>query len=106
MIKALNDIYRELQFDSSTWKGIRKKEGEYTLWIEPIQQLKLYEEYTFRVDSCEVIDLLNWKNPDYEFLVNIVVELLAKPSMTYPPPLKTQDHPFGNFIHSYCMLPG
>ncbi len=94
MIKALDEIYRELQFDSSTWKGIRKTEGEYTLWILPIQQLKLYEEYTFRINSCEVIDSLNWQNPDYKTLVNIHVEVLPE-----PPPLKTHDRPFRKFIH-------
>lgn len=84
MNQALQEVCKELEQDSSVWKGITGIEGDYTLWIQSKQTLELHEKSTFKVTGTEVLDGLIWKNPKYKALVNIEVERVElRPSPSY-----------------------
>ena len=72
MNKALGIVYSKVE-TLPVWKGITKEDGCYTLWVQETPEIG-----TFRIKSCEVITDLDWKNPKYKALVDIVVEVIQK----------------------------
>ena len=72
MNEALGTVYSKVE-TLPVWKGITKEDGRYTLWVQETPEIG-----TFRIKSCEVVTSLNWKNPKYKALVDIVVEVVQK----------------------------
>lgn len=74
MNEALDTVCSKVK-NQPVWKGITKEDGWYKLWV---QEKPEFEIGTFRIKSCEVVTGLDWKNPKYKALVDIVVEAAQK----------------------------